>query len=171
VNKTLRMLSAAVLFSLSSLAMAAQPYPNVAVVDLQAAVTNSNEAKAFTEKVNKEFEPQRGKIKKMAERFRQIKEKLEKDAAVMTQTEISQLQREGEDITIDLKRMKRDFQQLSSERQQDLIKIMGPKFDKAMEQVIKEEQIQVVLARQAALYVNPVYDITAKITEKLNKNR
>ncbi len=49
------------------------------------------------------------------------------------------------------------------------MKDMGPKVDSALKQIISAEGITLVVNSKAAVYSTPAHNITAKLTERLNK--
>ncbi len=52
---------------------------------------------------------------------------------------------------------------------QKVMKDMGPKVDSALKQIISAEGITLVVNSKAAVYSTPAHNITAKLTERLNK--
>ena len=53
----------------------------------------------------------------------------------------------------------------------DMLKQLKPKLDKAVEEVIKKGNFDLVLERGAVVDVKPQYDITRQVIERMNQQR
>lgn len=76
----------------------------------------------------------------------------------------------------DMEFMRKDFelaaQKLQAEQQElmrELMKSLEPKVKQVLEQLIKDQQINMVLEKNAAIYADRSADITELMVEKLNK--
>jgi Skp family chaperone for outer membrane proteins len=58
---------------------------------------------------------------------------------------------------------------LIEERQQELFTGVDTKVQAAIEMLVKTDDYDLIMPRQAALYAGDLYDITRKVTEKLNE--
>ena len=63
------------------------------------------------------------------------------------------------------------LQKSQNESQQELLAELGPKLEEAIQAVIKEGDYGLILERRALIFAKPEYDITKKVTEKLNLKR
>ena len=103
--------------------------------------------------------------------LQRMEEALLRDAATMSeeQRQVKQLElrRKAEDLQL-------KQQKLAAEKRADDMaernKLL-PKLQKALEAVVKEEGIDVILDRQAIIYAKPGVDISRKVIEKLNKQK
>ena len=60
---------------------------------------------------------------------------------------------------------------LNSERQaagKKLMEDLGPRLENIVKSIVDAEGIGLLLDRKAAIHADPSFDITAKVTEKLN---
>ena len=55
------------------------------------------------------------------------------------------------------------------QKQQELLRLMNPKVETAVKTLLAENKYDLVLQRQALVFSNAELDITAKLTEMLNK--
>ncbi len=55
------------------------------------------------------------------------------------------------------------------ERQNELLTGIDVKFNKSVESLVLSEDYDIILPRENAIYVGDLYDITRKVTEKLNE--
>ncbi|WP_422133633.1 OmpH family outer membrane protein [Endozoicomonas sp. ALD040] len=141
----------------------------IAVVDSEMAVLESDAAKKYAKEAEKMFAPKIKQLKALQEEIRVMEQKLQKDGPTLTEG-----QRENRQVQI--KRKFEDLQlqdrQLRSEKarsdQTELGKLR-PKLDKAIEEVSKEQDYDLVLERGATRFVKPGFDITRKVIERMNK--
>ncbi|WP_257255298.1 MULTISPECIES: OmpH family outer membrane protein [unclassified Endozoicomonas] len=141
----------------------------IAVVDSEMAVLESDAAKKYAKEAEKTFAPKIKKLKALQDELRALEQKLQKDGPTLTEG-----QRESRQVEI--KRKFEDLQlqdrQLRSEKarsdQTELGKLR-PKLEKAIEEVSKEQDYDLVLERGAARFVKPGFDITRKVIERMNK--
>ena len=63
------------------------------------------------------------------------------------------------------------MQKTVSERQQAIAQDIGPKFQQAVDAVAKEGGYDLVLTKEALLFARPAFDITDKVTIKMNAQK
>ena len=78
----------------------------------------------------------------------------------------------------DFRQKARDFQFQSKElndakaaSDRDMLKLLKPRLDKAVEEVLKKGDYDLVLERGAVVDVKPQYDITRQVIERMNAGR
>jgi len=137
----------------------------VAVLDVQEAILNTNMAKSEM----KSFEA-RSDISKMINDA----EKLKKDITNLR----ADIEKGGGDAqdkqkTVEFKQA--DFElivrKLNAERQsagKRLMDNIGPRLESAVKSIVDSEGVGLLLDRKAVIHANSTFDITAKVTEKLN---
>lgn len=141
----------------------------IAVVDLQGAVTASEEVKTIAEQLKTEFKDEDQKIRNLQTKLRELQEKQKKDGAIMSEAEGRKLMEEGTRLANELKFLTQESQRRLQGRQQELIGPILQRAQGAVEEVIKEGGFDIVLRREAVLEYSPDMDITKKVTAKLNK--
>jgi len=89
-----------------------------------------------------------------------------------------QAEAERERLELEFKQKARDFQFQSKELNEakaisdrDMLKQLKPKLDKAVEEVIKQGNYDLVLERGAVVDVKPQYEITRQVIERMNSQR
>lgn len=155
------------LFSASSVAADL----NIAVLDTQRALVESEEAKTLVEKINRELKQEEADAKKLSDEIRGMQEKLNKDGEVMSASEKRKIQKSIEDKQIDLQFMVNKLQKELNDRRQELLQQMVPKVDAVLKDLIELEGYDFILERGSLRYANPKHDITRKVTEKLNSKK
>lgn len=142
---------------------------NIAFLDVERAILGTEEAKRFNEALEKELRADIETVKKLNKQVQELEEKLIKDEDILSETErrrmlsdmrAKRLQREGQ---------ARLLQQVQQARQTALFERVAPDLQAIMDDLIAIENYDAVLRKdEQALYVNPVHDITRKVTERLN---
>jgi outer membrane protein len=141
----------------------------IAVVDVQAAILNSEEAKRLLKQIQEEFSGEEEKIRNIQSEAAVLYERLQKDAEVMSEAEKRRVQQQIESKNNDFVYNRQKLQRLIEERQQELFTGVDQKVQAAIELLVKTDDYDLIMPRQAALYAGDLYDITRKVTEKLNE--
>lgn len=157
--------------SASLLANPAFAEMKIAVLSYQMALLESDAAKRYTTDSEKKFGPQLDKLKKLEEEAKRIQDRLVKGGDKMQQSEQERLE-------LELKQKARDFQFQSKELNEakanadrEMLKQLKPKLDKAVEEVLKKGDYDLVIERSAVVDVKPQYDITRQVIERMNQQR
>ncbi len=143
----------------------------IAILNVQQAIINTERAQARLQELREEpgFSANLKEAQELTKSFQQLREQLQKDAAVMSaeqqQEEASKLQEKRADI----EHVQRKIKSAEQKVLQELVNDMGPDLEKVVDELIKAEGIGLLLNRQAAMYVDSSYSITAKVTDKLNQ--
>ena len=143
----------------------------IAIVNVQRAIQESEEAKGLLKKLEDELQAEQGSIRQLNGDITQLQEKLLKDGDVMSNDEKRKLQKEIEDKQIDYQFQVNKLQKTVNDRQQEIISQMAPKLDAVLKDLIESEKYDVVLHRQNLVYADPKHDITSIVTQKLNEKR
>ena len=70
----------------------------------------------------------------------------------------------------DLVYHRQKLQKALEDRQAELFEgLLNEKVQRAIEALVLDEDYDIVIPRQAALYVGDLYDVTRKVTERLNE--
>lgn len=158
---------------LSSLVVAGSAWADVkiAVLDYQAALLDSDAAKKYAVDAEKKFAPQLNKLKALETDAKRLQDRLMKDGEKMAQAEYERLE-------LELKQKARDFQIQSQELNEakaisdnEVLQTLQPKLDKAVEEVLKSGNYDVVIDRNAVVDVKPQLDITLRVIERMNQMR
>ncbi len=143
----------------------------IAVIDIQAAILGSEQAKERIAELKKEYAPDQNVIKSLAQDIQKLQAKMEQDAAVMSESEKKKLAKDVEEKAVDYQFNIKKIQKSQNESQQELLAELSPKLEEAIQEIISEGTYAIILERRAAIFVAPEYDITKKVTEKLNLKR
>ncbi len=142
-----------------------------AVLDVQRAIGDSEEAKSLATQVEQDLKADQDALQELAEDIRAVQERLQNDAEILGDAEKRGMQKDIQDKQIDYEFGVNKFRKELQDRQQEIFRQMGPKLDAVLTDLIEIEGYDVVLPRAGLLYVNTKHDITRKVTEKLNEKQ
>ena len=140
----------------------------IGVVNVQGAILASEEAKRLTAQIREEFSDDEQAIVALQTEANTKIQQMQKDADVMSEAERRRVQQELESINNDLVYQRQKLQRQVDERQQEFLAGFDQKFQRAIEDLVRDEDFDMIIPRQTAIYVSDVYDVTRKVTEKLN---
>jgi outer membrane protein len=141
----------------------------IAVVDVQRAILNSEEAKRLLVQIQEEFKTDENKISSIQSNAAALLERMRKDADVISEDEQRRMQQEIESYNNDFVYERQKLQKAINTRQTELFSGTEAKIQQAIEELVLKNDYDLVMPRGAALYVGDLYDITRKVTEKLNE--
>ncbi|MCY4095605.1 MAG: OmpH family outer membrane protein [Gammaproteobacteria bacterium] len=153
-----------------NVAMAATAQLRVAVVNSSEAAMATEEAKATLAQIEEEFAPESDRLKQLQQDLIGLRDKLINDSAVTSEEERRQMQKQMEDMQFDLEVGAQKLQRELTERRDELLNALNPKFQKALRDLVELENFDIVyqLNPSVLLYVNPRHNITRKVTEAMN---
>lgn len=140
----------------------------IAVVDVQRAILNSEEAKRLMAQIQREFKTDEDEIRKIQTDAAALLEKAQKDGDVMSETEKRRIQQEIESKNNDFVYLRQKLQKEINTRQTELFSGTEAKVQRVIEDLVLKNDYDLILPRAAALWVGKLYDITSKVTEALN---
>ena len=165
--RKIRMTGVALLVALLA-AMTAQAEMKIAFVDVDRAVASSEGAQKLLRQLQEEFRTDEDTIKKIQTQAAELLQKMQKDSEVMSDDEKRRVQQEIESLNNDFVYQRQKLQKEVAARQNELFAGTEDKVRRAIEDLVRENDFDMILPRAAALYVGDLYDVTRKVTEKLN---
>ena len=146
----------------------AQEGIKIAVLDVQTALFNSSQAQVADTEIQAETAEDSEKVRELAEQAQALQDRLAQDAAVLSEAESKRLQDQIQEIGVQYQYLVQKLQTLVEERRQQFQQAYAPNLIQAISEVVEEEQYDIVLRAEVALHFRGSFDITAKVTEKLN---
>ena len=135
----------------------------IAVIDMQEVISKSPQRDAIAEKLRKEFQDRADALKKGDADIRTMGDKAQKDLPTMTEQQKLDVQRKMDSMGAELQRkqkeFKEDYQRRGSEEQRQLIERIA----QIAKGVAAKDGYQMVVLRDAVLYVQPQMDITDQV--------
>ncbi len=158
---------------LSVFAMGAQAQGKIAVLDIQSAILNTDVAQERLKALRNEpdFKDNRKELESLKKEHDKMVEKLKKDIAVLSAEQKQAKSQRISEKRADIEHVARKLQAAEQQLVQEVVQELAPKMQEVVGELIKNEQIGLLLDRKATLHVDNAFNITAKVTDKLNKAR
>lgn len=143
----------------------------IAVVDPIAAISGTGDYKKAVAELDKDTAGDKSKLMKLQGELNVCKQKLGSESSALSATEQASLKTNCETKYRDYTALAQNYNKVAQEREQAILRDIGPKFQKAVEAVSREAGYDLVFQREAVLFLKPEYDISAKVTEKINASK
>lgn len=143
----------------------------IAVLNYQMALLESDAAKKYAVDAEKKFGPQLNKLKTLESDAKRIQDRLMKDGERMQQAELERLELEFKQKARDFQSQSNDLNEAKASADRDMLDKLKPKLDKAVEEVLKSGNYDIVLERGSVVDVKPQLDITLRVIERMNQSR
>lgn len=145
----------------------------IAVLSVQEAVFNTEVAKKRLKQLQKDedYANEKKDFEKLKKKVTKQIEALQKDAAVMSEAKKATQQKKIAAHRADLEHMAKQLQASEKDVLQGLLVEMSPKVQEIVADLIKTEKIGLILDRQAAMHADAEFNITAKVTDRLNQGK
>ena len=142
---------------------------NIAVLNVQEALFNSERAQQVDAQVREETAADEQRVRDLAQEAQQLSQRLEQDASILSQEEQRRLNSQIEEIGVQYQYLVQKLQGIVQERQGQFQQSTTPLLVQAISQVVEEEDYDLVLRAEAALHFRSSHDITDRVTEILNQ--
>lgn len=142
---------------------------NIGVVDLRQALFSSDSAKSFSESLQKDFASEEAKVREAQEAAKKLKDRLEKDGAMMNESERGKLAGEFQEKVKEFNFLKQRLDSAVSQRKQAFLEKARPDVDAAVKELLDENGLDLILPSEAVVYVKPDMNLTSQLLDKLNK--
>lgn len=143
----------------------------IGLLDIRTALFASESAQNFTEKTVDQFKQQDLEVRAVGEEGQKLEQRLKNDAAIMSDSERAKLASDLEAKIQEYKYLKSKLDNALAEKRQEFLAESKPRLDKAINELVEEEGLTLLLPREAALYADEAMDYTQKVVDKLNKSK
>lgn len=141
----------------------------IGVVDLRQALFSSNEAKTFSEGLQRDFADDEAQVRQAQEEARKLKDRLEKDGAMMNESERTELTGQFQEKVKEFNFLKQRLDSTVANRKQAFLEDARPDVDAAVKELLEENDLDIILPSEAVVYVKPEMNLTDDLLEKLNR--
>lgn len=141
----------------------------IGVVDLRQALFSSTDAQAFSGQLQKDFADDEANVRAVQDEARQLKERLEKDGAMMNESERNKLGAEFQEKVKEFNFLKQRLDSTVAGRKQTFLESARPEVDAAVKELLEENDLDLILPSEAVVYAKPDMDLTSELLEKLNR--
>lgn len=144
----------------------------IAVIDVNRILNESEAGKAARTKMEARYEELKKKIEGMSEDARKMKEELDKQKILLGKEKLKEredaLAAKVAELRTLTQESEREMQARQGEVTRDVLKLIEGKIDK----VVEEDKIDLLLDRSSGVvHSDPSLDITAKVLERVNKEK
>jgi outer membrane protein len=123
-------------------------------------------AKTATAKIEQEFSKRQKELQDLASRLKDMSQRFDKEAPVLSDSDRVRRQRELTDLDKDFQRKQREFREDLNQRRNEELAVVLDRTNKVIKQIAETEKYDIVF--QEAVYVSPRIDITDKVLKALN---
>jgi len=155
-----------VLVAVFSLQAAAE---SIAVLSVEEALLKSKAAVTFREELKRELASEEKQVVEMEKQAKALQDKLRKNQGLQSNDDAKQMALQFQKAYGQYQKMGQELQQKRAERERGFLTEMRPKLDQIIRDLIKQKDIDVVLAKQATVFIRTELDITPLVIEQLNK--
>ncbi len=143
----------------------------IAVVNLQEAILQTDLAQKRLAEVRsqEDYKSDKAEFERLKKEMEDLAKKFQKDAAVMSQEQQLAARKKLANKQADLEHVTGKLQQAEQLAGQSLLQEMSPKVQQVLRELITAEGIGLLLQQQAVIHADAGYNITAKVTDKLNQ--
>jgi outer membrane protein len=144
---------------------------NIAVVDFAKAIFSTEVAKARLKqkKGESDFAALQGKYESTVANMKALKQDIESKGMTWSTEEAAEAQQKMAFYRQELELVTRKIQSDQQALQNSIVQELRPKAGEALQEIIDEEGIVLLISAEAVVTAAPSLDVTAKLTDRLNK--
>ncbi|SDZ88565.1 OmpH family outer membrane protein [Microbulbifer marinus] len=163
----------AVLLAGIMLSGAAVAQTKVAVLNLQAAIMSTEAAKSKVNalKTSSEYSKLQSSAESIRAEVQKMAEDAQKNGVTWSDEQKAEHQRKMNFKRSDFETAVKKLRSMEAQVGQEIQKTMAPKAKAALEAMIKEQKLDLVLDSSAAYYVSPESDLTAALIKRMNADK
>ncbi len=154
---------------ITSGAMAQSGERKVGVVNLEAALFNTEAAQEMQASLEQEFSDDQQRLQELNNQLQSLAERAQREQSILTDSELRRINADAEDTQVQMRQISQRVQEGMQERQQEFVDSMREDLGTAIETVVEEGDYDLVLNASAVAYFNNSYNITAQVTAELNE--
>jgi len=162
-------LTALIAAGLLMFSMQAAADTRIGVVDLRQALFASNDARSFSDQLQRDFAEEEEAVREAQEAALQLQNRLEKDGSMMNESERNQLTGEFQERVQQFNLLKQRLDATVNQRKQQFLAGARPEVDAAIKELMEEHDLDLILPSEAVVYVKPEMNLTSQLLDKLNK--
>lgn len=140
----------------------------IGYVNVSRVMQESRQAEQAKKDMEREFSARLNRLTASSNDIRRMQEKLNRDGAVMNESERNKLQNELVKAMRDAKRTEDDLREDQNIRQNEFLSNIEKQIVEAIDELAKDEGYDLVLTGSVG-YVSEAVDVTAKLQEKLKQ--
>ncbi|HET8902871.1 MAG TPA: OmpH family outer membrane protein [Saccharospirillum sp.] len=140
----------------------------VALLDQNYVLFNSDAAQDATAELKREFEQEEQQVQTLGQSIQQLQSRARTDADIMTEAEMAELESQLQQRARQREQLVRQLQQVQAERRNAFIEQYQPMMAQAIEAAVEGNEFDVILDKAAVVYHRNSLDITEAVLEEFN---
>jgi outer membrane protein len=149
----------------SQSAGAAAAAEKIGIINIQAAIANTQEGKKAFNEVEKKYEPRRAELERQQQQINALQDQLQKQTTTLSDEERARLTRELDEKQRIFKRSQEDAQSDFQSDSQDVVRRIGQKMVRTINEYAQQNGFQIIM--DPAAIQMPVYFATHDVTEAI----
>ncbi|GAA4878271.1 OmpH family outer membrane protein [Ferrimonas pelagia] len=154
---------------LATLAPAAYAEQKIAVIDMQAVLAQHPERDAIGQKMEQDFAERIASVQKLQQELQELAQKMQKDAALMTDAQKVELERKGQSLQADLQLQGQALEEDMQKRQNDEQRKILMQVQEAINAVAEANGYDIILEARAVVFADEAHNISAKVLEAVTE--
>ena len=140
----------------------------VGVLDWRQALLDSDAAQRSMNELKNQISSQQQRAESLSQELQQLQQKLQQDGAVMSESERTSAQQELRQKGSEFQQLRQQIQRAQQEKEQAFMQSAKPKLDRAIDQVVAQHDLDVVVDRDAVVFSEDGLDVTEEVTRIFN---
>lgn len=155
--------------SLMGVTSVAQAAGNYAVVNINAAIAQSKDAKAWNKKFKSQNATAINDLKALERDIQKLQNDYKKDEAVMSDDQKRKAKLKLQEKLEELQFKGKKFQAKQGQEQQEMLKTVYPKVGKALDKLMDKHKYDIIFRAEAVANASEQANITDEVIKELNK--
>lgn len=161
-------ISIAAALMMASVAVAQAADMRIGIVDMQQIMTKSKQADKLRADLEKRFNPKKAELQKAADAFKADIEKMKRDEAVMSKADKEKMSKKLAEQQQSLQTRQYALQKDAMAAQNEAVQSLIENVRNIVKKIAAEDKMNMVIAKEAAIYMDESLDITAKVLKKMD---
>ncbi|WP_280564283.1 OmpH family outer membrane protein [Chromohalobacter sp. 48-RD10] len=140
----------------------------VGVIDWRQALLDSDAAQRSMNELKNQIGDKKQRAESLSQELQQLQQKLQQDGAVMSDAERKSAQQELRAKGSEFQQLRQQIQSMQQKKEQSFMQSAKPKLDRAIEQVVEQHDLDLVVDRDAVVYSEDGLDVTEEVTRIFN---
>lgn len=140
----------------------------LAVVNQERVLFASNAAEAASLSLRDEFRGQEERVQELEQEINELRQRAETDAALMTNDEKTELQRNMQNLLGEREQLMRQLQGAQQQRRDAFVQEYGNLVTGILQDLVDENEIDLLISASEVLYARPELDLTDEALRRFN---
>ena len=140
----------------------------VAVLDWREALMSSEAAQRSMNELRNQTGEQRQRAESLGQELQQLQQRLQQDGDIMSDAERSKVRQELRQKGSEFQQLRAQIQQAQQQSEQKFLQSAKPQLDRAIEQVVAEHDVELLVDRDSVVHMADGLDLTQEVTDILN---